>query len=40
VTAARGLAVPVLREGRVVGMLTSENVMEFLMLQRALAGRG
>lgn len=40
VTAARGLAVPVLHEGRVVGMLTSENVMEFLMLQRALATRG
>lgn len=36
VTAARGVAVPVLQSGRLVGMLTSENVMEFLMIQRAL----
>lgn len=36
---ARG-AVPVVHDGRLVGLLTSENVMEFLMLQRALQEHG
>lgn len=37
VTAARGAAVPVLQDGRVAGLLTAENLREFLMLQRAVA---
>ncbi len=33
----RGLSRPVLREGRLVGLLTAENLGEFYMIRRALA---
>lgn len=32
---ARGLSIPVLRGGELVGVLTSENIMEYLMLRSA-----
>ena len=35
----RGLSRPVLREGRLVGLLTAENLGEFYMIRRALAER-
>lgn len=38
-TAKRGVAVPVLRGAQLVGVLTAENVAEFLSLQAAARGR-
>lgn len=38
-TAGTG-AVPVVREGRLLGLLTMENVMEFLLLQKAVRQKG
>lgn len=35
----RGTAIPVVRDGRLVGLLTSENVMEYLMIRQAVRGR-
>ncbi|MBX3133505.1 MAG: site-2 protease family protein [Gemmatimonadaceae bacterium] len=36
---SRATAIPVLRQGRLIGLLTTENVMEFLMLRRISSGR-
>ena len=33
-------SIPVIEDGRVVGMVTAENVGEYIMLSAALAGRG
>jgi Zn-dependent protease/CBS domain-containing protein len=37
-SAERGRAVPVVDEGKVVGLLTTENVMEYLMIRQAMQG--
>lgn len=37
---SRAGALPVLQDGRLVGLLTQENVMEYLMLRRAVVGEG
>lgn len=37
--AERGRAVPVVHQGRLVGLVTAENVMEFLMIRQALQQR-
>ena len=37
-SAERGRAVPVVEDGKVVGLLTTENVMEYLMIRQALQG--
>lgn len=39
VQADRGWSMPVLEEGRFVGLLTPENVGEFFMIRSALANR-
>ncbi len=36
----RGLVMPVMSQGRLVGLLTAENIGEFFALRTALAGRG
>jgi Zn-dependent protease len=36
----KGLAMPVLEEGRLVGLVTAENVGEFFMIRSALQSRG
>lgn len=36
---SRAAALPVLRDGRLVGLLTQENVMEYLMLRQAITER-
>lgn len=38
-SAERGRAVPVVEDGKVVGLLTTENVMEYLMIRQAMRGR-
>jgi Zn-dependent protease/predicted transcriptional regulator len=38
ITASRGAAVPVLERERLVGLLTSENLMEYLMIRDAIRG--
>jgi Zn-dependent protease len=35
---SRATAIPVLQDGQLVGLLTQENVMEYLMLRQAVAG--
>jgi hypothetical protein len=35
----KGLAMPVLADGRLIGLVTAENVGEFFMIRAALANR-